>query len=287
MAATTAEPTTPAAEEHPPPSLVEQIRTIVPKYAHIVAPWQASDRPRAGKDSFNATWTTAAGSWAIRYSGRADASVTLANALTGRRNPAEPVVTVTGPGGVWSFPPNGAVSLLADYLVLVGAVEPVAPPAPKGFAFIGTASDDGLSTLVGGEGISFTTNGQVSRATAETLYGGPLPEAPARDKAREELELTKRELSLLADDARRNVTELEHRHMAVGVDLEEAHRHVRTRSRAVGLLERFYDASLVANIVNGADGQRLVPYTDAANLAADLVEKAIADLRGARGLVNR
>lgn len=275
MAATVTEPTnTSAAEEHPPPSLVDSIRSIVPKYAHVVAPWQASDRNRPGKDSIVATWTTPEGSWVVRYPGQPDVGVTFANALAGRTARKPPVISVIGPAGNWSFPPEGSISLLADYLALVGAVERVAPPL-KGFMYVGEVNSDGLSFLAG-EPVSFTTTGKVDRATAETLYGGPLPEpeAPARDKGREELELTKREFGLLADDARRRVVEEERRHVAAGVDLADAQRHVRTRDRAVGLLERFYDASVVANIVNGADGQRLVPYADAANIAADLIDKA-------------
>lgn len=277
MAATTAEPTNTAAEEHPPPSLVDSIRTIVPKHAHIVAPWQCSDRIRPGKDSFIATWTTPAGSWSIRHPGHPDAPALLAEAIAGRSNRKPVMIAIVGPGVTWSFPADGSVSvsLISDYLTLLGAVEPVIPPAPKGFAYIGAVNSDGLSFL-GGEPVSFTTTGQVSRPAAETMYGGPLPEAPAAcDKDREELELTKREFGLLADDARRNVIEQEHRHLAAGVDLEEAHRHARTRNRALGLLERFYDASVVANIVNGANGQRLVPYADAAHIAADMIEKAI------------
>lgn len=285
MAATTAETTKPAAEEHPPPTLADEIRTVIPKHAHFVAPWRSADRTRLGKDSFQAAWTTPDGSWSIRYAGRPDGSTALSAALTGRS--VEPArIVVTGPAGTWQFDVDTPRSLIADYLALTGGVERVQPPKFDGFAYIGAVTDDGISTILGnGESVSFTTTGQVSRKLAETMYGGPIDGEDCQ--ARKEFEGTRAELGRLADQARDDVAAQECKHHNAGAALAEAQITARAAGRALGYLEPFYAASVLANIINGPSAQRLVPYAEAARIAADLVEKAIADQHTTREWANR
>lgn len=256
-------------QEAAPPSLADGIRSVLPPHSHFDTPVPGS---RSRGDSFCGMWTTPSGTWSIRYAGARTAAVDLAAAMAGK-TPEPSRITVSGPAGTWTFPHDTAMSSIQDFLTCVGAVEQAPPPAQPGFLYVGAVAEDGLSFLKNGEAVTFTTTGQVSRKVAETMFGGPVDGEDGQ--AAKEFDDARSQMFAAADEARQRVIDAEERLATVDGELRSLRVEAEAQRRAVAYLDRMYRASVLANIVNGPSGQRLVPYAEAARVAARIVGELV------------
>ena len=254
-----------------PPALVDRVRSILPRHAFVQVP---APTMGARTGSFAAWFTTPSGRWRIRYNGKASPLVQALSVSAARGNPrpAEADIEVSGPDGQWTFPPHTSASRLAEFLESVGAVAPVAPPAPTGFAYIGTVDQDGLSFGVDRSG-GVTVGFDAARAAA----GAPKTEAAADNvdgQAQKDLDDLRVRTAAEADQLRSEVATAEERLYWDQAGLDKLRMKARAAERAAGCLGAFHAESVLASVVGGPSCQRLVPLHAAARIAADMVEEA-------------